>query len=134
MVVENLQITPVMEWLLGSGWGEGFLWHSLGLVLLVVLLAGGGLGLLIALRRSSSAPGPTISLWIGSVFGVMSLLVLAVVALCSTAITRNLLTDYITSPSSKALVPILGSDWSGGALYTWLTVAAGLTGVVYACG
>ena len=30
------------------------------------------------------------------------------------------------------LVPLLGSDWTDGALYTWLAVAIGLTGVVYA--
>ena len=58
---------------------------------------------------------------------------LAAVALCSTAITRDLLTDHIASPLFDALAPLLGSDWTGGALYTWLAVATGLTGVVYAC-
>ena len=60
MVVENLQITPLMEWLLGAGWHDGLLWQPLGIVLLVVLLVGGGLALLFALRRSSAAPGPAV--------------------------------------------------------------------------
>ncbi len=73
MVVENLQITPLMEWLLGAGWHDGLLWQPMGIVLLLVLLAGGGLALLSALRRSSAAAGPTVSLWIGGIFGALSL-------------------------------------------------------------
>ena len=133
MVVENLQITPLMEWLLGSGWYEGLLWQPLGTTLLFAALLGGGLTLLLAIRRSSAGPGPTVSLAIGGLFGVLALLVLAVVALCSTAITRNWLANSIASPMFDALVPLLGPNWSGGALYTWLAVTTGLTGVVYAC-
>jgi len=134
MVVENLQVTPLVEWLLGAGWSSGFLWQPLGTTLLLVLLVGGGLGLLFALRYSSAAPGPTTSLLMGGIFGVLSLMVLSTVALCSTLDTRNWLTDNIAMPLFAALVPVLGSNWSGGALYTWLGVATGLTGVVYACG
>ena len=55
-------------------------------------------------------------------------------ALCSTAITRSLLTDYIASPLFRALAPLLGRPTGpSGALYTWLAVSTGLTGVVYAC-
>jgi ABC-type transport system involved in multi-copper enzyme maturation permease subunit len=133
MVLENLQITPLMEWLLGSGWGEGLLWKPTGVALLLTVLLGGGIFLLLALRRSSAAPGPTVSMWTGSLFGAMSLLVLTAVAFCSTPLTRDLLTQYVASPLFNALVPLLGSDWSSGALYTWLSVAIGLTGVVYAC-
>ena len=71
---------------------------------------------------------------VGGIFGALSLAVLAAVALCSTEITRNLLSDYVAIPLFNGLGPLLGPDWSGGALYTWLTVAAGLTGVVYAVG
>ncbi|MGO9113162.1 MAG: ABC transporter permease [Thermoguttaceae bacterium] len=134
MVIENLQITPLMEWLLGSGWYEGRLWQPLGIALLLAVLLGGGFALIFAIRRSSAAPGPAVSLWIGGLFGIVSLIVLAAVALCSTAITRNWLASSIASPLIDALVPLLGSNWSGGALYTWLAVATGLTGVVYACG
>ena len=134
MVIENLQIAPLGEWLLGAGWSDGLLWQPLGITLLLVLLVGGGLGLLFALRRSSTAPGPTTSLWIGGIFGVLSLMVLSAVALCSTAETRNWLIDSAAMPMFAAMVPLLGSNWSGGALYTWVGVATGLTGVVYACG
>ena len=133
MVIENLQITPFMEWLLGSGWykaSSGSRWES---SCCWSVLVGGGLALLFALRRSSAAPGPAVSLWIGGIFGGLSLLVLAAVALCSTAITRNWLTDHVASPLFNALAPLLGPNWTDGALYTWLAVATGLTGVVYAC-
>src|SRR5271166_2290042 len=133
MVVENLQIvTPFMEWLLGSGWYDGRLWQPLGIVLLLAVLLVGGLALLFAIRRSSAGPGPTVSLWLGGLFGALSLIVLVAVALCSTAITRNWLANTIASPVLAALAPLLGSNWSDGALYTWLAVATGLTSVVYA--
>ncbi len=133
MVNENLQITPLMEWLLGSGWYDGLLWQHSGIILLVVLLAGGGLALLFALRRSSTA-GPTTSLCFGGIFAALSLMVLAVVALFSTEITRTWLTANVASPLFKILVPVLGPNWPDGALYTWLGVTTGLTGVVYAVG
>ncbi len=132
MVLENLQITPVMEWLLGPGWDKGLLWHPLGIALLIVVLVGGGFALLSALRRSSAA-GPEASMLIGFLFGAVSLLVLAVVALCSTALTRSFLSERIASPLFQLFVPVLGSDWSSGAMYMWLAVSIGLTGVVYAC-
>jgi ABC-type transport system involved in multi-copper enzyme maturation permease subunit len=133
MVLENLKITPFMEWLLGGGWQNGLLWHPLGIVLLLILLVGGGLASFLALRRTSAAPGPTVSLCFGGIFAVLSLMVLAGVALCSTGITRNLLYEYVASPLFNVLTPLLGSQWPGGALYTWLGVAIGLTGVVYTC-
>ncbi len=133
MVVENLQITPLREWLLGGDWEKGILWHPLGTALLLLLVAGGGLALILALRRSSAAAGPALSSWIGGLFGLISLAVLSAVALCSTAITRAWLTESVASPVFDALTPLLGSHWSDGALYTWLGVAIGLTGVVYAC-
>ena len=132
MVVENLQITPLMEWLLGAGWHQGGLWQPAGIVVLAVLLTVGGLGLLTVLRRSSDTPGQAVSMWVGGLFGGLSLLVLAAVVLCSTAKTREFLTDYIANPVFHVLAPLLGTEWSGGALYTWLAVAAGLTGIVYA--
>ena len=113
MVVENLQITPLVEWLLGSGWDNGCLWQPLGIALLLIVLLGGGLALFLALRRRSAAPGPAVSLWIGGIFGSMSLMVLAAVALCSTTITRDWLTAYVASPLFNRLAPLLGSDWSG---------------------
>ena len=121
-----------------SGWYNGLLWQPLGIVLLVVLLAGGGLGLLFALRRSSAAPGRPSRCGSAAFSGPVAAGArgrgLVPCGPLSTAITRDLLTDYIASPLFKALVPLLGSNWSGGALYTWLAVATGLTGVVYACG
>jgi len=133
MVVENLQVTPLGEWLLGAGWSEGVLWQPRGIALLLLLVAGGGLALLLALRRSSAVCGPAASMCIGGIFGGMSLLVLAAVALCSTANTRDWLTQCVANPLFGGLAPLLGPNWSGGALYTWLAVATGLTGVVYAC-
>ncbi len=132
MVIENLQITPLREWLLGSGWAQGLLWRPLGLSLLLVVLLAGGLALLLTLRRSSAA-GPTTSLCFGGAFGAVSLMVLATVALCSTEITRNWLTEHVAVTLGNALAPWLGPDCSGGALYTWLAVATGLAGVVYTC-
>jgi ABC-type transport system involved in multi-copper enzyme maturation permease subunit len=134
MVVENLQITPLMEWLLGPGWTSGTLWHPWGMTLVIALLLVGGLALLRTLRQSTAPPGPETSLWIGGIFGALSLLALVAVALCSTAKTRNWLTTYIASPIFNLLVPLLGSNWTDGALYTWLSVAAALAGVVFACG
>jgi hypothetical protein len=133
MVVENLQITPVMEWLLGQDWDQAVLWRPLGIALLVVLLVGGGLALLLKLRRSSAPPGPVASDWIGGILGAVSLLALAAVALCSTAKTRDFLSEHVASPFFQVLSPLLGPDWSGGALYLGLAVTAGLMGVVYAC-
>ncbi len=132
MVVENLQITPLMEWLLGAGWHDGLLWHPMGIAFLVVLLVGGGFVLLSALRRGSAGPGPTASMCLGGIFGALSLVVLSGVALCSTAKTRDWLTANVASPLFNLLAPLLGSHWTDGALYTWLGVAIGLTGVVYA--
>ncbi len=133
MVVENLQITPIMEWLLGSGWHFGLLWQPLGTIVLLAVLLVGGLISLFAIRRSSARPGPTASLVVGGLFGLLSLVVLSVVALCSTAITRDWLSNSVAGPMVDALVSLLGTNWSSGALYTWLAVTAGLTGVVYAC-
>ena len=136
MVVENLQITPLMEWLLGAGWHDGCLWQPLGIVLLLVLLAGGGLALLLALRRSSASPGADGCRCGSAAFSAACRwLVLAVVALCSTAITRNWLTDHVASPLFKALAPAVGLRLVRTArCIRGLAVAIGLTGVVYACG
>jgi hypothetical protein len=131
MVVENLQIKPLMEWILGSGWSEGSLWQPTGFIVLLVLLVGGGLFTIFALRRNSAPPGPTASLWIGAIFGLLSLVLLTAVALCSTEYTRDFLNTNIASPLFARLVPLLGTEWTTGAIYTWLGIAAGLTGVVY---
>ncbi len=45
MVIENLQITPLAEWLLGAGWYNGWLWHWQGIALLLTVVLGGGLAL-----------------------------------------------------------------------------------------
>jgi hypothetical protein len=132
MVLENLQVTPLMEWLLGPGWGGALLWQPVGFTLLLIFVVGGGLCAVLAIRRSSSRPGRSASIFAGCVFGLLSLLVLAVVVQCATEITRGFLTTYIAAPIFDLLVPVLGSNWSGGALYTWLGVSAGLFGVVYA--
>ena len=57
MVIENRQITPLAEWLLGAGWYNGWLWHWQGVAVLLAVLLGGGLALILALRRGGT-PGP----------------------------------------------------------------------------
>ena len=132
MVIENLQIAPLAEWLLGSGWTQGLLWQPWGIALLVVFLAGGGSVLVLSLRRRFVSIGPAASLVWGNVLGALSLAVLAAVALCSTEITRNWLGTCVGSPVYGAMRPLLGEEWSGGAMYIWLAVTAGLLGIVYA--
>ena len=132
MVVENLQITPLWEWLLGAGWRSGALWQPLGLVVLLLLAAAGGVALAVgpAAEFRGGADGLLVA---RRHFGHPGALVLSVLALCSTADTREWLTEHIGQPSFDALAGLLGSNWSGGALYTWLGVVTGLTGVVYVC-
>ena len=64
MVVENLQITPLMEWLLGSGWHDGLLWQPLGIALLLVVLAG---------RRTGRAIRPAANFRLGGADPVSSM-------------------------------------------------------------
>ena len=52
MVIENLQITPLAEWLLGAGWYNGWLWHWQGIALLLTVLLGGGFVILFALAAA----------------------------------------------------------------------------------
>jgi ABC-type transport system involved in multi-copper enzyme maturation permease subunit len=133
MVVENLQITPLMEWLLGGGWYQAHLWQPVGLTVLLVVLVAGGLGLLFALRRGSRAASPAAASLVGAILGILTLLVLAAVIMCSSEITRTALYNHVGSPLSKALEPILGANWSDGTLYTWITVITGLSSVIYVC-
>jgi ABC-type transport system involved in multi-copper enzyme maturation permease subunit len=159
MVIENLQITPLAEWLLGAGWRNGWLWQPVGFAVLLAILAGGGAALVITLRRGAGTPGPATSLWTGSVLGALTLLVLAALAMCSTPQTRGVLNNYVGKPLAERLSPMLGKenppensvakdelsekdkgeanpqpqerDWSSGALYTWLAALTGLLGLIY---
>ena len=133
MVIENLQITPFMEWLLGAGWGKALLWQPLPLAVLLVVVVGGGLASLLALRHGGARLGPTASLSLGSVLGALSLSGLVLLGFCSTQDTRELLNHFVGQPLYWGLEPLLGEGWIDGAIYTWLSVAAGLSGVVYFC-
>ena len=157
MVIENLQITPLAEWLLGAGWHNGWLWQPAGIAVLLALVLGGGTALIVALRRGPARPGPAASLCTGSVLGVLTLLVLAALAMSSTPVTRSVMKDYIGAPLANSLAPMLGrekaaenpppekepsqakdanqqtqaNDWMSGALYIWLAVLTGLLGLIY---
>ncbi len=131
MVIENLQITSFMEWLLGSGWDKAVLWQPLGIVVLLVVVVGGGLALLLSLRHGPPHFGPTSSLLLGSLLGALSLSGLVLVGFCSTQITRELLNHFVGQPLFFGLKPLLGEGWIDGAIYTWLSVAAALSGVIY---
>lgn len=157
MVIENLEITPLAEWLLGAGWYNGWLWQPAGIAVLLALVLGGGAALVIALRRGPPQPSPAASLFTGSVLGALTLLVLAALAMSSTPVTRSVMHDYIAAPMANSLAPMLGKnksvessppekdpsqakdanqqpearDWSSGALYIWLAVVTGLLGVIY---
>ncbi len=151
MVIENLQIAPLAEWLLGAGWQNGWLWHPLGIGVLLAILVGGGCALVISLRRGSGPPGPTLSLWTGAILGVFSLGVLAILVMLSSPLTRNWLQGGIGSWLFDRLSPMLGKEtastlavqlpgelapagnWSSGALYTWLGASIGLSGLIYGC-
>ena len=68
MVVENLQITPLLEWLLGPA-GRGPALAAAG-----DRAAGGGSGrrrdrIALGLSTNSVAPGPAASTWLGGIFG-----------------------------------------------------------------
>jgi ABC-type transport system involved in multi-copper enzyme maturation permease subunit len=156
MVIENLQIAPLAEWLLGAGWYNGWLWHWQGIALLLAVVLGGGLALLWALRRGGT-PSPTLSMWTGGILGGLTLFVLAGLVMYSTPVTRDLMQTYVGAPVSNFLEPMLGKeiaqekqppaakdaaqakdqpveiqrDWSSGALYTWLAVVTGLLGLIY---
>ena len=110
MVIENLQITPLAEWLLGPGWYNGWLWHPAGIAVLLAIVLGGGAALVVALRRGPPQPGPAASLVTGSVLGVLTLLVLAALAIDSTPVTRSAMHDYIAAPLANGLAPMLGRD------------------------
>jgi ABC-type transport system involved in multi-copper enzyme maturation permease subunit len=155
MVIENLQITPLAEWLLGAGWYNGWLWHWQGVAVLLTVLLCGGLALILALRRGGT-PGSGISMWTGSILGALTLVILAGVIMCSTSVTRDALQTYVGKPVYSFLEPMLGKeisaekqqpnnddptkkdepaevqkDWSSGAIYTWLGVITGLLGLIY---
>ena len=154
MVIENLQITPLAEWLLGAGWYNGWLWHWQGIALLLTVVLGGGFALAIALRRGGT-PSPGLSMWTGCILGGLTLIVLTAVVMCSTPVTRDALQNYVSTPVFNFLEPMLGKevtmqvpplrgdeavmpaeqpvvrDWSSGAMYTWLAVVAGLLGLIY---
>jgi ABC-type transport system involved in multi-copper enzyme maturation permease subunit len=133
MVNENLDVTPLMEWLLGGGWGSGVLWQTQGFIVLMIVLVGGGLISLLVLRKTTAPPGPTLSTVVGSMFGGLSLVLLTAVGLCATERTRTFLKEDFADRVFSTLAPLLGDKWSDGALYTWLAVAIGLTGVIYTC-
>ena len=154
MVIENLQITPLAEWLLGAGWYNGWLWHWQGIALLLTVLLGGGFVILFALRRGGT-PSPSLSMWTGCILGGLTLIVLTAVVMCSTPVTRETLQSYVGAPAFSFLEPMLGKevtmqmpalrgdesvipaeqpvvkDWSSGAIYTWLGVVTGLLGLIY---
>ncbi len=96
-------------------------------------------------------------MWTGCLLGGLTLVVLAVVVMCSTPVTREALQKHVGTPVFNFLEPMLGKeistemqppspndpaqakdqpvevqrDWSSGAIYTWLAVVAGLLGLIY---
>ena len=134
MVIENLQIAPLGDWLLGTGWQGGWLWSRWGVAVLLAVVLGLGFLAVAALRRRSGRPGPVLSTWTGAILGLFSLVVLAALVMCSTNVTRSLMHDYVAGPAFTRLVPVLGTNWTDGSLYTWLGVIVGLFfGVIYFC-
>jgi ABC-type transport system involved in multi-copper enzyme maturation permease subunit len=155
MVIENLQITPLAEWLLGGGWYNGWLWHWQGVTALLTIVLVGGAAMVLALRSRGGTPHPGLSMAIGAVLGGMTLVVLAALVMYSTPVTRTAMQTHVGQPVFNFLDPMLGKeampdkpptqpigtaqpadqpdvkDWSSGAIYTWLAVVTGLLGLIY---
>ncbi len=132
MVVENLQTTPLLEWLLGTGWYDGRLFQTAGLVVFLLVCAAIAGLVLVSLRRGSAVVRSETSFRVGLACGVLVLPVLAVLVMCSNAVSLAWLSSHLGEPLANRLTLILGAGWTSGSLYFALAVVGTLCAAIYA--
>ena len=134
MVVENLQTTPLLEWLLGPGWYDAALFQPLTLAVVGSLFALVAIGLFLWLRRAPVVVSPRASAILGTVTGSL-VVILAVPALACMFFQK----PY--DACAKAIAPIagqaewlLGPAWHTGVLYRWFAALTCLGIMVFVIG
>ena len=130
MVVDLIDVTPFLTWLFGPGWTEGFLFHTLPLSVFLLVMLGGLVWLVRAIRAKEGLTSPTVGVWIS-----VTLTAAILVLLIGLTAWKSLPAETTASISAKFVQPLgwlLGSQWYAGAAYQWLKTAIGATGLVFA--
>jgi hypothetical protein len=132
MVVENLQTTPLMEWLFGPGWTKAALLHPVGLIGLLLLLALATAWLLHTARRDLTPES-------GKLLGVLAAAVAFLIAALAILVwavgpAMAAICSVVVGPMLRGLEWLLGPEWYLGRLYQWLLVLACAAEAVFAVG
>lgn len=136
MVIENLQTTPLLEWLLGPDWYNAALLQPGALMVLLPLLLAAAVWLLAALRRGpmlvSNRVCTVVGVTVGGI-GLVAALLMGLGALDLGIGAREML-GRAAGPVLPVVAWCLGQGWYEAALFRWLALLACLLAATFVLG